>query len=134
MGCRQMIKTAILFLKGKAHIIAVLAIVVAVVAYSVVVYNAGSKSGKQTVQTAWDTQKLADANAMQKAVAEEAEKARVASAAHQQDMAKLRETITQYERLVQYEINKNYSSCVFTPELVSLWRKTFARGAGNHQP
>lgn len=106
----------------------------AVIALAVGIWLHGDHHGAGRINAEWTADKLAKAKELQAAKDQAAADALAASQAHQDEVAAMKKTITQYERLVQYEIKKNYSGCVFTPELVSLWRKTFARGANNNQP
>jgi hypothetical protein len=106
----------------------------AVIALAVLVWLHGDRNGAGRINAAWTADKLVKAEELQAAKDKAAADALAASQAHQDEVAAMKKTITQYERLVQYEIKKNYSSCVFTPELVSLWKKTFARGANSNQP
>lgn len=116
------------FLKNKWKVIAVIALLAGV-------FYLGDGHGADRVQAEWTADQLEKAKQLAQAKADAAEKARQASQAHQDDLVKMRQTITQYERLVQYEIKRSYSGCVFTPELVRLWQQTFGGSdAGAGQP
>jgi hypothetical protein len=97
----------------------------AIIAVMVGIFYAGDQHGDDRVTAAWTQDKLDRANELQAAKDKAAADAKKASAAHQAELAAMQETLTKYERLVAYEIKRSYSQCVFTPELVELWQKSF---------
>lgn len=98
-------------------------IVGALIVGSLVLY--GYRWGAGRVQADWDESARLQRELTQAAIDRAQASANKHSALYQAEIAKQKQTVTQMERILHYEINRSYSQCIATDELVRVWRQAF---------